>query len=246
MFQYCLARIIAEQKDYATDMELPFKNAKVSRGKVIKSPVEKLTGHKINLKGILEDKSNRRIFLQGFFQQLEYYVFHKDKIRTWFAIEEKYRKPGENDLVIHVRGGDLYKKGGNVQHTPCPVSYYREIIESTKYDKLYIVTERTDDVVVQKIAKQYKTSIISQSVIEDYYFMYHAKNLVLSVCTIAWWAAWIGKAETVHFPLIGFWHPLSERKEIMLRVDDPRYIYHELGVQDNWTATEEQIQNLLK
>lgn len=246
MFQYALARIIAEQKDYATDLELPFKNATMSRGKAIKSPVEKLTGHYVDLKGILEDKSNRRIFLHGFFQQIELYTYHKDKIRTWFAIDDRFRKPDDNDLVMHVRGGDLYNKNGNAQHTPCPYSYYKNIIDETKYDKLYIVTEREDDLVVQRIAKDYDLTVISQTIMEDYYFMYHAKKLVLSVCTIAWWAGWLGKAEVVHFPMIGYWHPKSERNEIKLQVNETRYEYHDLGVQDNWSASDEQIKELLR
>ena len=244
MFQYALARIIADDKDYATDLELPFKNAKMSKGKRVRTPLDKFTGHRIDLKNILADKSHRRIFLHGFFQRVEYYEPYKEKIRKWFAINEDYRKPGENDLVIHVRGGDLYKRHGNSQHTPLPFSYYKGIIESMDYEKLYIVTERKDDIIVQRIHKAYDSEIISQSIMQDYYFMLHARHLVLSVCTIAWWAGWLGEA-TVHFPLTGYWHPDSVRSDINLRVYSNRYIYYDLGIQDNWSASEEQIKELL-
>lgn len=245
MFQYALSRIIAEDKDYATDMELPFENAKILSGKHVSKPVEKLTGHDVGLKGLLRDKSHRRIFLQGFFQRVEYYEPYQDKIKEWFKIKENYRKPGDKDLVVHVRGGDLYNKGGNAQHTPLPYNHYKQIIETVSYENLFIVTERPNDLVVQKIHKEHKSEIISQNVLQDYYFMLHAKHLVLSVCTIAWWAGWLGEA-TVHFPLTGFWHPHSVRDEINLRVYSNRYIYYDLGVQDNWTASDEQIENLLK
>ena len=246
MFQYCLARIIAEQLDYATDMELPFENAKILKGKIVKAPVEQLVGHEIDLKGILSNTKDRRIYLNGYFQRVEYYKQYKNEIQKWFEITENYRKPSENDLVIHVRGGDLYNKGANTQHVPCPVSYYREIIEKTDYDKLYIVTEKADDMIAQSIRERYYAEIISQSVLEDYYFMFHSTRLVLSVCTIAWWAGWLGNAKEVHCPQIGYWHPDSVRNEIDLIVKEDRYIYHDLGVQDNWKVTDIQIETLLR
>lgn len=246
MFQYCLARILAERLGYATDMDLPFNNAKKSKGRIIKTPVERLSGHKINLKQILNNDQHRRIFLNGYFQRYEYYKSHKNDIWVWFHIKEHYKKPGANDLVIHVRGGDLYNKGANTQHVPCPLSYYTSIIDQAYYNKLYIVTEKPDDIIVQAIKKRHLCKIISQSVMEDYYFMLHATKLVLSVCTIAWWAGWLGKAKEVHYPQIGYWHPNSVRNEIDLIVDEERYVYHDLGIQDNWEATGEQIEKLLK
>lgn len=245
MFQYALGRIIAEHKDYAMDMELPFDNAKKLSGKHVRTPVDKLTEHRIDLQAILADKSHRRIFLQGFFQRVEYYEPYKEQIREWFKIKENYRKPGFNDLVLHVRGGDLYNKGGNTQHTPLPYSYYKQVIDLVPYNKLFIVTERPEDIVVQKIHKEHKSEIISQTVEKDYYFMLHARHLALSICTIAWWAGWLGEA-TVHFPLTGYWHPSSIRNEINLLVDGNRYKYYDLGVQDHWYASDEQIKELLK
>ncbi len=245
MFQYALSRIISERMDYATDMDLPFDNAKMLRGRICKGSVQKLTGHTIDLKAIFDNKKDRRIFLQGYFQQLRYYAYHKEEIKQWFHIKENYRKPGMGDLVIHVRGGDLYRKGCNIQHVPCPYSYYKSIIDKSEYDKLFIVTERPDDIIVQKIHVNYKSEIISQSVLEDYYFMLHASKLVMSVCTIVWWAAWLGKAKEVHFPLLGFWHPESVRKDIDLIVKDNKYIYHDLGVMDHWNASDEQIEKLI-
>ena len=65
MFQYCLARIISDKLDYAIDMNLPFDNAKMLKGKIVKAPVEQLSGHEIDLKGILNNKKDRRIYLNG-------------------------------------------------------------------------------------------------------------------------------------------------------------------------------------
>jgi len=245
MFQYCLSRIISEVTGYATDMELPFKNCKMLKGKIINTPVEKLIGHEIDLKKVLDNKEQRRIYLNGFFHQVKYYADYKQQIKKWFYINENYRKPGTGDLVIHVRGGDLYNKGSNAQHVPCPYNYYRDIINSSDHNNIFIVTEDPKDIIVQKLHMEHKLEIISQSVLEDYYFMFHASKLVLSVCSIVWWAGWLGRAKEVHFPQAGFWHPQSIRKEVDLMVNENRYVYHDLGVQDNWQATDKQIEQLL-
>ncbi len=80
----------------------------------------------------------------------------------------------------------------------------------------------------------------------DYYFMLHASKLVLSASTLAWWAGWLGSAKEVHFPQIGFWHPESIRTDVDLMVNENRYVYHDLGVKDDWLATDKEIEQLLK
>ena len=53
MFQYCLARIISDKLDYATDMNLPLDNSIISSVKAIKSPVEQLKRHECDFNVLL-------------------------------------------------------------------------------------------------------------------------------------------------------------------------------------------------
>lgn len=242
MFQYALSRIIGTKLGCATDMDLPeFTNAHMLGGSLYIGKPIVFTGHIIDLEAVF--KITEPIKLSGFFQRTEYYVPYKEDIKKWFAVDKDYRKPGKNDLVVHVRGGDLYRKKPNVNHHPCPYSYYKRIIDFAEYDKLFIVTENPKDIVVQKIFAEHGGEIISQSPIEDYYFMLHATELALSPSTLAWWAAWLGESKIVHFPQIGFWHP-KVRTDVDLRVDEPGYNYYDSGTED-WTASEEQIKALL-
>lgn len=47
---------------------------------------------------------------------------------------------GNNDLVIHIRAGDIFDRNHYAYIQP-PLCFYTEIIESKKWDKIFIVTE---------------------------------------------------------------------------------------------------------
>lgn len=247
IFQYCLGRIIAENLKFKLVGKLnDFSNAIEFDGRSFLNPIESLSGHDIDFNNIINNKNERKIILNGFFQNINYYLNSKEKINEWLKINKQYRVPNSKDLVLHVRGGDLYNKFPHVQYPPLPFVYYKNIIESESFDKLYIVTENVSDIIVDKLNKNFKLEIISQSPVEDYFFMLNSKKLVLSVSTLSWWSGWMSLAEKIYFPMYGLWHPNSIRKDVNLIVDEDRYIYKDLGVMDNWCASEEQIKNLLK
>jgi len=66
--------------------------------------------------------------------------------------------PSSNDLVIHLRSGDIMNKGHGAYIQP-PLSYYIKIIESRKWDKIYIITEHTNNPCLQKLTSSYNNVI---------------------------------------------------------------------------------------
>jgi len=245
IFQYCLGRIIAEKLNYKLVGKLDnFTNCIELDGQNFSYPIQTLLMHNIDINKILNNKESRKIILKGYFHNITYYFNSKNKIKKWLEIDNSYRIPTAEDLVLHVRGGDIYNKNPNCNHPPVPFYYYKNIIESESFNKLYIVTEFTSDIMVKKLSEKYKSEIISQSPIEDYFFMLNSKKLVLSLSTLSWWSGWMSNAEKIYFPMYGFWHPNSIRTDVNLVVNEDRYIYKDLGVMDNWNASVEQIKNL--
>ena len=51
------------------------------------------------------------------------------------------QKIGVNDLVIHLRSGDIIVSGNSDMIQP-PLEFYIKVIESRKWDKIYVITER--------------------------------------------------------------------------------------------------------
>ena len=258
--QYILGHIISEELSYK--LQAPQNNYNFLSSQLLgyeyHSPVERYSGHVIDLKKIIANKEPRKIIIEGYFQRFEYYKSYRDRINGWFNYFKDYYndgsvlKPRPNDLILHVRGGDLWNnKHSGCQHAPIPLRFYQKVIEETDYEDVYVVTESAEDPVVKKLVYIYpKIDVLSQSVLSDFLFIYFAgmaNTIALSMSTLAWWGAWLSRVGTVHFPLYGFWHPDSPRQDIDMRVtDDDRYIYHDLGVLDDWVNSPDQVAYVLK
>jgi hypothetical protein len=251
IFQYCLSRIIAEELGYAMTATLPgFANAGAIDGATHGKPVEEFTGHMLDLSAILANRAPRRLVLNGYFQRYEYFAPHSDRIRQWLSLEGlPFRKPTPGTLVVHVRGGDLY--GGrdhpvHADYRPLPFRHYARLIEADTYStRLAVVCERPTDKVAQKIAQRFDGEIVSLGLFEDFFFVAHAEELVMSMSTFAWWAGWLSEARRIHAPLIGMWHPEHHRNDVDLVVHEERYHYIDLGPGDRWEATPQQVRAVI-
>ena len=110
--QYCMGRIVATALGF--DLWCPtipgFPNVQESAKDA--SPqtarLQFVGGHRIDLAGILADKTPRRIVMRGFFNRYEYYRPHKDLIRKWL-VSGSYEQSPPDELTIHVRAGDIWK-----------------------------------------------------------------------------------------------------------------------------------------
>jgi hypothetical protein len=247
IYQYCFGRILAKKFNTGLSCEsLPFKNTIGFGGNSHQNTVN-LSGHVVDIESL---DPNVNYNLVGYYQRYEYYKDHKNEIKEWLEIDEGYRKPGENDLVVHVRGGDLYrwKRSDEVhsQQIPISVQQYLSIINTIKFEKIFYVTEFIDDEITQKLNQIVPGEIINQSVLEDFYFISKAKKIIMSHSSLAWWASWVSDASEIHCPLIGFWHPNSNRNDVDTIVNnEERYIFHDFGVNDSWTGSRSELNNLL-
>jgi len=253
--QYILGRIIAEELGYK--LSVPHSGYMflqgVDQGLKYHTPVKRYGGHLLDLQHIIDDPTPRRIIIEGYFQRFEYYKPYRDRIKNWFNdfVEYSCMVPGKGDLVLHVRGGDLWRnKLPGCQHAPIPLRFYQEIIETTECEDIHIVTENRDDPIVKRLVEMYpKIRVVSQSVLEDFLFIFFAQGTVaLSMSTLAWWASWLSSGvKEVHFPLYGFWHPDSPRQDIEMRVTgDSRYIYHDYGAFHSWEGRQDQIEYIMR
>ena len=60
----------------------------------------------------------------------------------------------KNDLLIHIRGGDIFVTP-HVQYVPPPLSYYTNILNSTSYDKITMISEDRANPVIDKLLQMY-------------------------------------------------------------------------------------------
>ena len=90
------------------------------------------------------------------------------------------------DLIIHIRGGDIFKNNGaNKQYVSPPLSYYINIIEGNNYKRIIIVSEDTRNPCVNELLKRYPSAEFTiQSFEKDIGIIMGAVNIVESYGTL--------------------------------------------------------------
>jgi len=224
LFQYCLGRILAQRLGFALHAApIPgFPGTmEVVKGLESSGPLQEFQGHHIDLASISADPSPRRIELRGWFQRYAYYQPDKDTIRGWLQREPVaiVDRPHPRDLVVHVRRRDYLWHGWAL-----PFSWYERLIEQICFRDLILVTDDPGDPFFWRF-QRYKPILRSQSSDADFDYLLAARQLAISPSSFAWWAAFLGQAEWIGFPLPyeGIWAP-NNLEGVDLRVwDESRY-----------------------
>lgn len=223
LFQYCLGRILAEQLGLAlTAAPIPGFPGTMEpvAGVHVGHPSLVLEGHRLELDRLLADRSPRRLVLRGWFQRYAYYQPHQQAIRRWLQRPQAGgERPHPRDLVVHVRRRDYLWHGWAL-----PFSWYERLIEQRRFRDLILVTDDPSDPFFWRF-RRYRPVLRSQSAEADFDYLLAARQLALSTSSFAWWAAFLGQAEWIGFPVPceGLW-AVDNPEGVDLRVwDDPRH-----------------------
>jgi hypothetical protein len=148
-----------------------------------------------------------KIYMNGFFQRSEIYLYYKDYIMSIFnenntaKINEsvsirdiilyntKHTIPNENDLVMHFRLDDF--KLTKEIFEPEQLKY---IIKNISYDKLYIVCDelRQDwEKDYMKNFNEFNPVIINGSMLDDFKLLMSCNKLLISASTYSWMASYL-------------------------------------------------------
>jgi len=97
----------------------------------------------------------------------------------------------ENDLIIHVRSGDIFEDGFDCNHyKQPPYSFYKRIIESRYFPHIYILTEdvekKRQNPVISKLLESFRniTLLCKNSLKTDFKIMLQSKYFVNSNSTL--------------------------------------------------------------
>lgn len=142
---------------------------------------------------------------------------------------------GKDELVIHVRGEDILT-GGHPDYGPLPLHFYSRIVAQTGLRPVFlgqIQEGRFLDELVRRFPKA--TILPAREVLTDFQTIRKSKNIVLSLSSFSWLAAWFSNADRIHFPVFGFFNPRQRPDIDCLPVGDPRYSYYLMPVR-KWNA----------
>ena len=142
--------------------------------------------NKYNNNEIIRDGSNffdcsRLPFSSDIYKQN---IEERNKILQEAFLIKNINKLSENDLVIHIRSGDLFISRPPAFYVPPPLSYYIKEINKCNYKKIHIVCEDTKNPVVNELLKLYKNAVYEKNTLEkDIRIILGATNIICSVGT---------------------------------------------------------------
>lgn len=241
LFQYSLGRILADEMNcnlYVSNVNAitqHFSNATNITDRRDLSGDFLHVGYQSDSKYVqhvnLEEVTKHQgpVSLCGFFQKHWLYFPYREKLKSIFSISNStVFVPSNNDLVVHVRLGDYVTLNHYLQYET-----YRSIISNANYEKCYIITDQPNNIIIKQLLELQNINLFHGSVMEDFTFIYNAKQTIISQSTFSWWATFLGKAEVINVPLHatenGYpWKLFPQNDDIDLIPNLPNYIKHKI------------------
>jgi hypothetical protein len=178
----------------------------------------------------------KNIVLSSYFENTNYY---KDKELVKKILNKLLTTTiniilHDNDVVIHIRGDDRLRDQYGL-------NYYKKCLDANSFDNIYIVTDNPKIEYVLYILTNYKNSKLitskacihprnnselnvifsenfNKEIVNDFLYIYNAKNIIMSISTFSWLAAYLSNAKKIYFPY-------ENKCYNNLRVNEERYIY---------------------
>lgn len=150
------------------------------------SVIEKYFSKYNNSKKIRNDRynfyySNKLKFPKKIFTQN---IEERNKLLQKAFLIKNINKLDENDLVIHIRSGDIFSSKPHPKYVPQPLSYYIKGINKCKYEKIHIICKDIKNPVVNELRKLYKNAVYQKNTLEkDIRIILGATNIISSVGT---------------------------------------------------------------
>jgi hypothetical protein len=133
---------------------------------------------------------------------------------------------GDDKLVIHIRGNDILDAIQR-HYTLLPVTFYVDIVRRTGLKPVFRGQIGTGPYFEElRAAFPAAEFVMSQRVMTDFTILRRSRNIMVSVSTFSWLAAWLSEAAQIHLPVCGLFNPMQIPEIDLLPLADPRYAFH--------------------
>ena len=89
----------------------------------------------------------------------------------------------ENDLYIHIRSGDIFRKWPSPKYGQPPLCFYESIIEKWGFKNVYLLIEDKKNPVINHLVKKYNAKLVRTSLTKTISYVLNSRNLVMSFGT---------------------------------------------------------------
>jgi hypothetical protein len=133
----------------------------------------------------------------------------------------------DDALLINIRGAEIL---ANVHrdYGPMPIQFYKQLVKATGLTPVFMGQIAQDEYSLE-LRRGFPGAqfMHSQGAMQDFEIIRSAKNIVVSVSTFSWLAAWLSNAQTIHFPVRGIFNPLQRPDIDLLPLTDVRYTFYD-------------------
>jgi len=170
-----------------------------------------------NYTDIVENNFSNNIYVQGNFENYEYFDQYKDDLSKFFTIKKELINPNDeiikklkssNSISIHIRFNrfsDQINLTDNEKNKEKSKNFTNQIIDYVNKSTIFIEKKIhnpqyfiwTNDLVNFKhIANKLdidKYQLINENLINDFNLFQYAKHFIVGPSTFHWWGAWLNK-----------------------------------------------------
>lgn len=118
------------------------------------------------------------MFLYCFIIKIRLYEFANETLKNVPSVNIN-----ENELFIHIRSGDIFQANPNKYYGQLPLCFYESIIEKWGFKEIYILTEDTENPVVNVLIEKYNAKLLITGLPQAIGYILNSKNLVISFGT---------------------------------------------------------------
>lgn len=224
-------RLVAPVRD-SQDQELP-----------------KLTGHLFDLRqvsGLMKAGKLEQVSLTGYGFRLEHFPSNQESRELFISSGPAQAVLGDDELLINIRAEDIMNRGIHPDYGLLPVVFYRSVVQRTGLKPVF-QGQLESGPYMDGLRKALPNArlIPSQGAVADFQIIRQAKNIVLSLSSFTWLAAWLSEARQIHVPVYGFLNPKQRPDIDLLPSDDARYQFYTFPLR-RWNGSLLQQEDLLQ
>ncbi len=171
----------------------------------------------------LRDGSLQRVDLRTYGQRMENFLA-ADAYRNVFVHDgPEVAGAGADELLCNIRQGDILD-GHHPDYVLIPADFYEELAQTTGL-RLVFCGQLEDTPYTAELQRRFPDArfLPSRGAMADFERIRRSVNVVPSVSTFAWLAAWLSDAKHIFLPVLGLLHPLQSQSTNLLPLGDSRY-----------------------
>jgi hypothetical protein len=212
--------------------------------------VLRITSHvttKLNLREIAQQ------VLSGSINRVELNIYssHIDNLLPREEYAGYFRKSGSvegfeaDTLLINIRGNEVLR-AVHKHYTVLPIEFYIDLVAETRLTPVFMGQLDGGSKYVDRLRRAFPHArfLSSRGAVNDFDTIRNSKNIVTSISTFSWLAAWLSDADRIFMPLSGFCNPLQYPAVNLAPKDDARFSYYLFPV--NYAVTDEEIEEAHK